>query len=546
MNPVELENSRKNITHYLFEYTSANANKPAFLHPVHCTFGTFWKEVERIGHGFQGLGINKGTRTIVLIKPGIHLFAVTYALLRIGAIPVMVDPGMGVRKMVKTLSKAEAAAFVGIPRSIILRFLFRGALGTIRTWVSSGKRWGLTIHSLHQFPSRSQELVPCQRDPDELAAIFFTSGSTGAPKGVMYSSRMLEAQIMILKNRFGYTPDEVDLCTFPLVALLVLTQGIPVVLADMDMVHPSRLNPDKLIENIRKFACSHMFCSPMVIRKLNDHGTLSPRDLSSLRKVMVAGAPLTPDQLRKFQERLSPHTEVHTPYGATEALPVTDITGKELLEIYDSSEPHMEGICVGHPIKDLEVSIIKISDAPLDNVKDHQIDSNHEVGEITLTGANVTRSYWQEPLANQLAKVEDADGNRIWHRTGDLGRWDEKGRLWYYGRKSQRVETLERTYFTIPVEAVFNQHPDVRRSALVGVKSKQGEDIIPVICIERVENKKRKIYLQEELRSLGSKFELTKDINRFLFIRRFPVDPRHNAKIFREKLTSWANHKVST
>lgn len=168
----------------------------------------------------------------------------------------------------------------------------------------------------------------------------------------------------------------------------------------------------------------------------------------------------------------------------------------------------------------------------------------NEVGEIIVKGPNVTEEYWANDSANTLAKIRDTVTNEVWHRMGDLGKFDKSGRLWFYGRKAQRVVTSSRTYFTIPVETIFNQHPAVERSALVGIKKGDGTEIVSVICIEPAKNEKRKIYLHDELRSMASDNDVTRGIKDFLFHRKFPVDPRHNAKIFREKLAIWAAFKL--
>ena len=260
---------------------------------------------------------------------------------------------------------------------------------------------------------------------------------------------------------------------------------------------------------------------------------------------MTAGAPVSAAVLRNFRKLLPSDAEIHTPYGATEALPVTDIVDEELLGLYENPASVGEGICVGYPLKGIEIRIISITDDPIKSTEEMVIQPQNMVGEITISGPNVTEAYWANEKANKMAKIFEESSNTTWHRTGDLGRIDTEGRLWFYGRKSQRVQTKQRTYFTIPVEAVFNQHPEVSRAALVGVQGRKGSDIIPVICIEPLKNKKRKIYLQEELRSLASEQSITGDIKDFLFQRKFPVDPRHNAKIFREKLTIWANNKLA-
>ncbi len=320
-----------NITRFLYEFAEAHPEKYVFLHPDPCTYKELILEVDRFGEGFRKSGIGQGTRTVVLIKPSVDLFAVTFALLRIGAIPVMIDPGMGRKRMTNSLAGVEAEAFVGIPTAHLLKYLYPKAFSSVKVWISTNFRWFWRGYTLRRMEYVTYHTEPFQVGWEDEAAIFYTSGSTGQPKGVIYNSRMLEAQIHILKNSFGYQPEEIDLCTFPLVALLMINQGISVVLADMDMVHPARLNPGKVIDNIREHSCTHMFCSPMVLKRLTAYGISHNITLDSLKKIMVAGAPVTPAVLRNFRRLITSQAEIHTPYGATEALPVSDICDKELL-----------------------------------------------------------------------------------------------------------------------------------------------------------------------------------------------------------------------
>jgi acyl-coenzyme A synthetase/AMP-(fatty) acid ligase len=533
----------KNITDYLFDFAQSNPLKPALLNPIRITFSQLCATIENYAAGFQKNDIKKGTKTIVLIKPGLELFAATYALLRIGAVPVMIDPGMGRKNMSEALSKIGAEAIVGIPKAMLLKYVSPKYYESVKKWISTRKcLWWFGL-SLKTFTRKNEtDYKPCKVEPNDTAAVFFTSGSTGPAKGVVYKSSMIDAQIQFLKNHFKYSPNEIDLCTFPLIGLLIMCLGISVVLADMDMTKPAKLNPSKVIQNIIWFECTHMFCSPMVLQKLTKFGNENNIKLPALKRVMTAGAPVSPNILLQFQKIIPKFSEIHTPYGATEALPVTDIGHRELLEIYENNENLFRGICVGYALEGIDLQIISIIDEPIKFWIDAQILKTGEVGEIVVNGPNVTQEYLANDEANLKSKIFDSDSENYRHRTGDLGRLDEKGRVWFCGRKSQRVELKEKTMFTIPVEAVFNQHSAVARSALVGVNINY--KIIPVICIELVQGAKNKRNIKKELIELAAANEVSNSINTVLFHKKFPVDPRHNAKIFREKLAVWAQKKI--
>jgi acyl-CoA synthetase (AMP-forming)/AMP-acid ligase II len=533
----------QNITNRLYEIARNYPEKPVFLHPKKMTFQEFCNLVDLYSAGFQKSGIKKGIRTVVLIKPGINLFAVTFALLRIGAIPVMIDPGMGTKAMARSLAHANPEAFVGIPKSILLKYVFPKQFSSVKIWISTGFNLSWQGKRLSKFRKhKTNQYAGVNVDKNDTVAVFFTSGSTGPAKGVVYKNYMFEAQLNLLKDHFTYNPRETDLCTFPLIGLFSVCLGLSVVLADMDMTRPATMNPCKVAENINRYNCTFMFCSPMVLKKLTDYCQEKNRKLLSLKKVMTAGAPVSPDLLQRSVKILSKEAEICTPYGATEALPVTDITQHELLELYKNKN-FIDGICIGSPLKGLEVKIIRIDEDEIEGWKDVALCSSGEIGEIVVKGKNVTQSYFENESATRLSKIRDSSGSELWHRTGDLGRLDRDGRIWFYGRKSQRIITNYETLFTIPAEAVFNLHPAVERSALVGIK--RNDEVYPVICIQLKSGTKQSKDLVNELNSLALEYDHTKNISTFLFHKKFPVDPRHNAKIYREKLAKWAQKKIT-
>jgi acyl-CoA synthetase (AMP-forming)/AMP-acid ligase II len=166
-----------------------------------------------------------------------------------------------------------------------------------------------------------------------------------------------------------------------------------------------------------------------------------------------------------------------------------------------------------------------------------------KIGEIIVQGAQVTRGYFNRPEADLLSKIEDPATESFFHRMGDLGGKDEQGRIWFCGRKSHRVETGAETLFTIPCEAVFNTHPAVFRTALVGIGDKGNSK--PVICVELEKGCKTGVNkIRKELLEIAQSHIHTHGIDTFLFHPSFPVDIRHNAKIFREKLALWAERRL--
>jgi acyl-CoA synthetase (AMP-forming)/AMP-acid ligase II len=239
---------------------------------------------------------------------------------------------------------------------------------------------------------------------------------------------------------------------------------------------------------------------------------------------------------------LNDDVEIHTPYGATEAVPIISIKSREILQETRQLTEKGYGICIGRPINNTDIRIIRIIDDPIDAWSDDLTVSRGEIGELTVKGPLVSRRYFENPDADALAKIKE--GNEIRHRMGDLGWMDQKGRFWFCGRKSHRVITSKETLFTIPCEAIFNNHPQVFRSALVGVGPWQQQKPVIIIELEKTKSRIDTNALEKELLGMAAANELTRNIGTVLFHKAFPVDIRHNSKIFREKLSVWAAGKL--
>jgi acyl-CoA synthetase (AMP-forming)/AMP-acid ligase II len=250
--------------------------------------------------------------------------------------------------------------------------------------------------------------------------------------------------------------------------------------------------------------------------------------------------------MERFLGMLPDGSEVLTPYGATECLPVACISSREVLAETAARTDQGAGVCVGAPVPSVDVRIIAIDDAPIARWRDDLELPRGEIGEIAVRGPQATRSYYNREAATALAKVDDGEGG-FWHRMGDLGYLDPRGRLWFCGRKADRVTTGEGTLYTVPCEAVFDLHPKLRRSALVGVAGVRSDGgVEPVLCVELLASEKHadRDAVTAELLEIGSRHAHTRGIRTILFHPGFPVDIRHNAKIARPELGRWAARRI--
>ncbi|MFV9505060.1 MAG: fatty acid CoA ligase family protein [Oscillochloridaceae bacterium umkhey_bin13] len=501
---------------------------------------------DRYAWGLNSIGIGVGTRVLSMVPAGLPLISLTFALMKVGAVPILIDPAMGRNNLAQCIKECEPEAMIGVPRAQVARLIFRDAFRTVRRSVNVGSRLlpmgDVNLADLSVPINAPFDLAEVA--PDDPAAIIFTTGSTGVPKGVLYSHGMFAAQVRLLRDLFQIEPGEVEMPAFPLFALFNVALGCTSAIPPIDPTRPASCDPAAVVRFIKDQGVTSTFGSPAIWRRVTAYCLEQGITLPGVRRVMMAGAPVPADLHERFGRILEATANTHTPYGATEALPVASISGREVLAANAArgNDP-MAGTCVGRPAPEVTLRIIPISDEPIATWDNLAPLPAHQIGEIVVSGPSVTRTYIARPRSTELAKIHD--GDQIWHRMGDLGYLDDEGRLWFCGRKSHRVEAGSPlgTLYTEPVELVFNQHPAVARSALVGLGPSGQQE--PVVVIELADQHllrdlDKRAALIKELRELGARYPMTAAIQRFLFHPSFPVDIRHNAKIFREQLAVWA------
>lgn len=505
--------------------------------------------------GFSRSGIERGNRVVLMVRPGVDFVAVMFALFRIGAVPVLVDPGMGVGRLLECIQGAEPHAFIGIPLAQVVRLFRRGPFRSVRTILTQGRRWFWGGSTLAELARNGGDIEPAATRPDEAAAILFTSGSTGPAKGVVYTHGMFDGQIRAIQGHFGMTKGEIDLPGFAPFSLFSVAMGMTVVFPAMDFARPAKVNPRNIVRAIDRYRPTNATGSPALWDRVGTYCVGNGIRLSSLKRVLMFGAPIAERLLEKVRGILGPDADVHTPYGATEALPVSSIGGGERVAAHrrasacvvtSSGRSIPRGICVGRAVGETQVRILCIRDDPILEWSGALLVPPGSIGEIVVAGPVVTEAYFRLAKADAAAKIRE--GRRTWHRMGDVGWMDEEGRLWFCGRKAHRVVTESATLFSVPCEMVFNEHPDVFRSALVGVGEIGARE--PAIVVEPLpgrfpRGREKQSEFRRELRNLALAFEHTAGIERFLFHRSFPVDIRHNTKIDREALGAWAAGRLS-
>jgi acyl-CoA synthetase (AMP-forming)/AMP-acid ligase II len=498
--------------------------------------------------GLHDYGIGPGTRTALMLTPGLDFFAMFFALFKAGAVPVLIDPGIGMKPLKQCLSEAEPKAFIGVTKAHFARKILGWAKESCELLITAGPTLGLGgigLKKLKDIGAKTSNEIMHTPGPDDMAAILFTSGSTGVPKGVVYRHRHFNAQVEMLKNAFNIEPGEVSLPTFPPFALFDPALGMTTIVPDMDPTRPAEADPEKLIEAINQFKVTNIFGSPALLNTLSRYCTENQIRLESVTRVISAGAAVPLRTIHRMQNSLYRDAEIHTPYGATECLPVSSISATQIDDRMVDRIESGNGVCVGRPVEPNEVRIIRISDMAFNDIDETTEMPLGMPGEIIVTGPTCTDSYWKRDADTVMSKLSDENG-RTWHRMGDVGIMDGLGQLWYCGRVSQRVETGQETLFADQCEAVFNQHPDLVRSAVVGVGTRGRQT--PVLCIE-VKGKLSPVNTERvhfDLLQLAQAHSITKSIRTVLFHPGFPVDIRHNSKIGREELAEWAEKKMQS
>lgn len=541
-----------NIAEAVDEQAQKNPNNIAIYFPYKIeqnkikyqsyTFLKLKENSDAYAKGLMEFGFKKGDHVALMVKPSLEFFALTFALFKAGLVPILIDPGIGIKNLKKCLEEVGPVGFIGIAKAQIARILLRWSSKTIKKVINVNTFLlpGTDLQKIKNLGLKSSLELSKTKASDQ-AAIIFTSGSTGIPKGVIYSHQNFLTQIKLIQDKYQMTPGDIDLPTFPLFALFNPAFGMTSVIPKMDFTKPGSVNPKYITSAIKEFNIANMFGSPALLNRVGRYVSQNNIKLPSLKRILSAGAPMNPKVLRLFTSALNDDVYLYTPYGATECLPVASVSSKKILTKAEPLTAKGFGVCVGETFSEVEVKIIKITDEAIVEMKPELELPPGEYGEITVKGLNATQAYYNREEANKLSKIKD--GNSFWHRMGDIGYFDSEGDLWFLGRKSHRVILENKTLFTVQVEGVFNTHPQVFRTALVG-PILNGK-VTPVLCVELEKEASDQESILDDLKKMKQEYDFTKEIKHFLVHPSFPVDIRHNAKIFREKLKPWAKEQLS-
>jgi len=525
------------------------------------TYAELSADVESVAVGLREMGIAEMTRIVCMSPPSYETCVVGVALTRVGALTLWIDPAVGYRKVAERLSRVKPEAFVGNALAHVGRITFGWGPRDLRKLVLTGSPLvpgARTITGFPPFPGARSirslrkhapaEPQPPHVGPDDPCAVLYTTGSTGPAKPSLYLHRNFCQLFRNAHHSWGWNPGHevpVDMAVFPALLFIPISAGGTMVVPPIDFARqgPAPVDSAALIQVINDCKVGSFFAAPILIEHLAREALARNLTMPSLKRVIGAGAPISGAVESMLSAVMAPDGELAANYGATEAMPSTELSSREHLDGLWDLTNQGAGVCVGHALPGVELKIIAIADGPIESIADTSELPTGRIGEILVRGKHVSPEYYRDPDATRKNKVPDPQGD--WHRFGDVGYLDAAGRLWVCGRVSQRVKAAGGDVFPLQVEPLFDAHPKVRRSGLVGVHGPAGE--LPVLCVE-VEpgiGKDELAGLHQDLLARAAESKGANTIHAILFKDRLPVDPRHNSKIERPKLAKWAARQLS-
>lgn len=480
------------------------------------TYAELGQEVAAAAAWLEAQGIRRGQAVLLFVPVSADLYVALLALVRLGAVALLLDPGAGPEHLEQCCRRWPPDALLAVPRAHLLRLrsaeLRRIPLQlAVGGWFPGARRWPTGRRSEFQD---TREALP----PDHPALVTFTSGTTGIPKAAVRTHGFLLAQFRVVAPHLALEAGEVDLATLPVFTLANLAAGVTTVLPDLDLRRPGAVDGAAVAAAVTRFGVTRITASPAFLERLGAHLQASGGTLPTLRKLFTGGAPVFPRVLAALQA-VAPQARIAAVYGSTEAEPLAHVDAAEISAADFAAMPRGRGLLAGRPVPEVQVRILRDRWGEPRAAMDKagfaaECVPPGEAGEIVVTGEHVLRGY--------LGGVGDAETKFavegvIWHRTGDAGMLDDQGRLWLLGRCTARIEDAAGALYPFAAECVAMTFPAVRRAAFLEHAGRRWL----VVAAARSEA------LRSELAAAlaWAKPEVIH------FVPEVPVDRRHNAKI---------------
>jgi olefin beta-lactone synthetase len=503
------------------------------------TFGELDQQINRNRRGLRQLGLKAGERVLFLLPVGLEFLALAFAVMEEGAIPVFVDPGVGIANLKRCFEDAQCTGLIASPKALILKTLTSQYFQHLSFQVIVGER-NSTLTSGYHFLRRQLSSPLPQGEGSDTAMIAFTSGATGVPKGVVFTHGMLSQQVKLYEEELEVGSGDLNMPLLPIFCLYNAAAGVTSVLPEFNPSKPLTLDPKHVAEVVCRLGVTSATGSPTLWGKVAHYCKQQSYSLTGLQRLFLIGAPVQESTITALNDVLT-SGECFTPYGATEALPLTVPRGQDRLRHKGTyARTGEEGVFVGKPVAQTVIRVVEKTDSVIAHEHELKDLPSFVIGEIVVAGPQVSPQYFAREEATERAKVKG--DHFVWHRMGDMGYLDDSGNLYFCGRAAHVVTRNQRTYYSVPAEIVFNRDKRVQRSALVSLQSPEDVGIViepkPEFFPRTVQEREQFV---DSLCVLAAGHPATQGIVNFFFHPSLPVDGRHNAKIFRCRLGRWAS-----
>lgn len=523
--------------------SSAGSRAAADAEPLRVSWRQLNARVRQIAAGLSAMGVERGDRVSLLVPPGPTLSAIVYACLRIGAVVVVADAGLGVKGLTRAVRGAWPDVIIGeLPGLTAARVLgwpgLRISAARLSRVTAAALGVATCLADVAALGAHSD--LPDEPGPDDPAAILFTSGSTGPAKGVAYTHGQLAALRDVLAAHFGVTADTGLVTGFAPFALLGPALGTRSATPDMDVSAPRTLTAASVAAAVRASDARMVFLSPAaVLNVVATADALTDADREALARVdafLSTGAPVGAPLLTSIGA-LMPNATAHTPYGMTECLLVTDVTLDEITGATDAAD---SGVLVGAPIG---ANRVRISALDADGRATGTPSEDPGVlGEVLISAAHLKDHYDRLWLTDRAAARDVPGDGARWHRTGDIGHLDAAGRLWIEGRLPHVIVTADGPLAPVGPEQQIERVDGVRRAAVVGVGPHRLRQAVAVI--ETMPTASRP-GLADPALTEAVRAATSTPIAAVLTVPALPTDIRHNSKIDRTRLSEWAERVLA-
>ncbi|MBN1669537.1 MAG: AMP-binding protein [Kiritimatiellae bacterium] len=489
--------------------------------------GALGQAVESAAAGLKRLGLAPGDRVFIFVPMSPALYIAMFAVQRLGAIAVFLDSWARRDQLGLCAKQVVPKGFIGPEPAFGLT---RGIpeLETVAVRVVVGPHEGAYSAALETLAGRG-EACGCEPvEREDTALVTFTTGSSGPPKGANRTHRFLAAQHRALDRCLPYARSDIDLPVFPIFSLNNMAGGVTTVLPAIDLARPAGTDGALLAAQLRATRATCCTLSPSLLRAVAAAAGQAGIELDGLRRMATGGAPVSADDIAAIRA-VAPRAALHILYGSTEVEPIAHLVASDM-----PAGGEAEGVCVGALAEGLQARFLRLNRGPVqlgeDGWTEWELPAGR-TGELAVSGEHVCRDYYKNPDAFQRAKIVDADG-QVWHRTGDMCRLDEDGRLWVVGRVHNVIRRKDDVLFPVKPEILMKRLPFVQAAAYLGMPDTElGERAVAAFSVRP--GRAPADFAAAIRDALAKEGVVVDDV---VQVDDIPLDPRHHSKVEYEKL----------